>query len=387
MNQIPSAASKASTAREYPMEKKFREDIPDKPGIYRMFRSNGDLLYVGKAKSLKHRVSSYFRKSGRHSEHILEMLSQARSLNTSVTGSAVEAALLESDEIKRLSPPYNIALREKDRRLHFFSRDFSDVRVEPEKDFSIGPVILRKSLEPLSIINQLLSSELKSELDSTTIETILGSPPEYAPEPECFILGMSAFKLELQDRFSFPLSLIAFMKLGGRFWKIKMEELAILEAEKASGSDDDSMADEDSEEEVDIIEWTPERVTRALKSIIRRGIYLIRRARWLGWLSESTLVWDTQTDSQKRRNLMVITRGKPDFKGLIATSIEIPFPSGYRKSFGKRQKSFDLKTYDRLRVLTTEIRRLLGEDRGIELHLGPNVRLKNEKLNQVLKWV
>ncbi|MBW2706369.1 MAG: GIY-YIG nuclease family protein [Deltaproteobacteria bacterium] len=87
--------------RIYPMAPEERLPLPDKPGIYRMLRANGDLLYIGKAKSLKMRVNSYFRKKAPHAEHILEMLTQAQKLDYTLTGSAVEAAMLESDEIKR----------------------------------------------------------------------------------------------------------------------------------------------------------------------------------------------------------------------------------------------------------------------------------------------
>ncbi|RJQ83930.1 MAG: hypothetical protein C4519_05935 [Desulfobacteraceae bacterium] len=97
--------------RTYPMDCEDRRALPEQPGVYRMRRANGDILYVGKAKSLRQRVNSYFRGSAAHAEHILEMLTQARALDFAATASALEAAVLESDEIKRHCPPYNIALR------------------------------------------------------------------------------------------------------------------------------------------------------------------------------------------------------------------------------------------------------------------------------------
>jgi DNA polymerase-3 subunit epsilon len=107
--------------RAYPMEVDVRLRLPQQPGVYRMLRSNGDLLYIGKARSLKKRVNSYFQKKRHHSEHILEMLTQACQLDVTTTESALEAAILESDEIKQWSPPYNIALRERNRRIAFSS--------------------------------------------------------------------------------------------------------------------------------------------------------------------------------------------------------------------------------------------------------------------------
>ena len=68
------------------MKREIRLNLSEKPGIYRMLRSNGDLLYIGKATSLKHRVNSYFRQKGSQAEHILEMLSQATDLDVTLTG-------------------------------------------------------------------------------------------------------------------------------------------------------------------------------------------------------------------------------------------------------------------------------------------------------------
>ena len=89
--------------RVWPMPRDVRLSLPDAPGIYRMLRTSGDVLYVGKAASLHHRVNSYFRKQHGMPERTLEMLSQARGISFSQTPSALEAALLETDEIKRAS--------------------------------------------------------------------------------------------------------------------------------------------------------------------------------------------------------------------------------------------------------------------------------------------
>ncbi len=58
------------------------------------------------------RVKSYFQKKSRHPEHILEMLSQAVEISFKITPTALQAAVLETDEIKKYTPPYNKALKE-----------------------------------------------------------------------------------------------------------------------------------------------------------------------------------------------------------------------------------------------------------------------------------
>ncbi len=85
--------------------------LPAKPGVYRMFNARGDVLYVGKAKSLKSRVSSYA-KSGGHSNRIMRMISETAAMEFVVTATETEALLLEANLIKQLKPRYNVILRD-----------------------------------------------------------------------------------------------------------------------------------------------------------------------------------------------------------------------------------------------------------------------------------
>lgn len=85
--------------------------LPAKPGVYRMIGAKGDVLYVGKAKSLKNRVSSYA-KSGGHSNRIMRMIADTRAMEFVITGTETEALLLEANLIKQLKPRYNVLLRD-----------------------------------------------------------------------------------------------------------------------------------------------------------------------------------------------------------------------------------------------------------------------------------
>src|SRR5688500_7221877 len=80
-----------SRRRVWPMPRDVRLSLPDAPGIYRMLRTDGSVLYVGKAASLHHRVNSYFRKQNGVPERVLEMLSQARAISFEVTPSPLAA--------------------------------------------------------------------------------------------------------------------------------------------------------------------------------------------------------------------------------------------------------------------------------------------------------
>lgn len=91
--------------------KNHLKHLPSKSGVYRMFGADGDLLYVGKAKSLKNRVSNYA-KLGGHTQRIARMISLTRSMEFVVTETETEALLLEASLIKKLKPRFNILLRD-----------------------------------------------------------------------------------------------------------------------------------------------------------------------------------------------------------------------------------------------------------------------------------
>lgn len=118
--EIPKDETGASSAPQAPSTSaksgpdiiaSYVKTLPNKPGVYRMYDEVGDVLYVGKAKKLKNRVSNYA-KSGGHTNRIALMISLTRSMEFVVTATETEALLLEANLIKKLRPRFNILLRD-----------------------------------------------------------------------------------------------------------------------------------------------------------------------------------------------------------------------------------------------------------------------------------
>lgn len=87
------------------------KDIPQDPGVYIMKSSSGEILYIGKAKNLKERLSSYFRHNSEMPSKVRKLISNIRELEFTVTDSELSALILESRLIKEHKPRFNTALK------------------------------------------------------------------------------------------------------------------------------------------------------------------------------------------------------------------------------------------------------------------------------------
>ncbi|NBJ13284.1 excinuclease ABC subunit UvrC [Microvirga arsenatis] len=104
-------ANPGSVQRGTEVIRHFWTTLPNAPGVYRMLDAKGDVLYVGKAKSLKNRVGSYARGQA-HSNRIARMIAETASMEFVTTATETEALLLEANLIKQLKPRYNVLLRD-----------------------------------------------------------------------------------------------------------------------------------------------------------------------------------------------------------------------------------------------------------------------------------
>jgi hypothetical protein len=294
----------------FPCSAEKRRALPDGPGIYRFVRSNGDVLYVGKAASLRKRVASHFASRSKKSD-ALEMLSQASDVTFSTTATALESALLEVEEIQRLDPPYNTQLRVAERRAWFASRDFDDVRDAPDADHRVGPLPSRGAVAGLAAMKRLLAGEPPAAALRAAAVRV---PEAFAPDPDVFGAAWDAFA-----------PAIPLLVAGRALHPLREEETS----EQATDG------------------WTPERVGRHLARTLAGESLLVRRARLLCLLVDGYLTF--RENGQERS---------------IGQGRERP------RSRHERQLEFDAKRYDWVRVLATELRRVHFEGGHVEIWIG-----------------
>ncbi len=107
----PGPGDAAAAPKGVPVIQSHLKTLPGQPGVYRMINAAGDVLYVGKAKNLKKRVTSYARPQ-RHPIRTRRMIAETAAMEFVTTHTEAEALLLESNLIKRFKPRYNILLRD-----------------------------------------------------------------------------------------------------------------------------------------------------------------------------------------------------------------------------------------------------------------------------------
>ena len=89
--------------------------LPDAPGVYMMIGDDGQILYIGKAVSLRSRVRSYFQDSAAHAYRTVKMVERVVDVRTIVVSNEIESLILEANLIKRHQPAFNVRLRDDKR--------------------------------------------------------------------------------------------------------------------------------------------------------------------------------------------------------------------------------------------------------------------------------
>ena len=161
--------------------------LPDLPGVYLMKNQRGTVIYVGKARSLKDRVRSYFQKGASLSTRIESLVQHITDIEWIVTGSDLEAFILESNLIKKYRPRYNIILRD-DKNYPLLRLDVEDTfpritvvrRIKKDGALYFGPYVPAGAMrETLRIIKRIFplatcKIDLNKSYDRPCIEYEIG---------------------------------------------------------------------------------------------------------------------------------------------------------------------------------------------------------------------
>lgn len=256
---------KPATGYEYRLDKVKRLKLPDAPGVYRMLGASGEVLYVGKATSLRSRVNSYFRGKKGRDQRKLEMLAQVWDLDVTDCGSPLEAALLESDEIKRLNPPYNVMLRTGRRHLVFYNQEFSESSREQSATFSRGPFRNHNWIEHLRLLRRSLE---RDRFEQIFFDPIPAEDLEHGFDTFCARHGVTRAQLK---------TVRAQLALG--LWLHRAHVEPEIEPTESDASEDDE--ESAAAREVADVVLSPDEIADKFDRLFRRAARELRRGRSL----------------------------------------------------------------------------------------------------------
>ena len=131
--------------------------------------------------------------------------------------------------------------------------------------------------------------------------------------------------------------------------------------------------------------WTPERVQVSLEWLALLAALARRRAMWLTRLVDASVVW-RESDSTDAR-LIVIEKGEIVLSKAVDADLAPPIPPGYGRPVMARREVFTVAYFDRLRVLTTELKRLVAAGAPVALRFGVAPALADSRLASALWWV
>lgn len=350
----------AAKKLKYPIAPERYRTLPDAPGVYRFMRKNGDVLYVGKAASLKKRTASHF--SGRAgTQQAPEMLTQVSDIAVTVVASALEAALLENETIKTLRPPYNVQLVAKDAPVWYATPAFDAAASARSELHCVGPLPSEFSLEPLAALIALVGgAPATQELRANAV----GVSALFTPDETVFAAGWTELASRHAEAFG-----------GSTSPRRRVLELAKKLLAAGATPEPDSLAQEEQVEETlaQTRAWDAPRVARHVERALVQAYRTYRRAHWLGLLHDSDVLY--REPNATRTRLLKVRDGAVLAAEDAPSDAVLEGAPGERLRPIRREAVFDRAKYERLRVLTTELKRIVRDGGFVAVRWGPRRRL------------
>lgn len=133
---------------QYIFDREFLRNLPERPGIYKMRDREDKVVYIGKAKNLNNRISSYFRSTSDRPEKIATVLQRVYSIEYEILGSELEALLYESRSIREHKPDINVQIEVHDRKV-VLKKERNVILVLPSKYEDRAELVLLRKAKPL----------------------------------------------------------------------------------------------------------------------------------------------------------------------------------------------------------------------------------------------
>ncbi len=349
----------------YPIAPERYKNLPDAPGVYKFLRSNGDVLYVGKAASLKKRAASHFSARG-GTQQAPEMLTQVSEIEVTLVASALEAALLENETIKHIQPPYNVQLTANDPRVWYSTATFEHATVMPDPEHSLGPVPSEYSLRPLAALIALASG---TPSNASLRSTAVGVSALWTPDAEVFAAGWAEFSARHGEALT-GAPRLAVLRLASALLRNRAAEKPVEDLESSDLPTPKTHA------------WDPERVARHLERAAAQAYQTYRRARWLQLIHDSDIIY-REPDNARPRLLRVRNGTVVESSDTTADHAAMPHP----RAVSRVSATFDRSKYDRLRILTTELKRIHRDGGQVTVSWGRGRAVRPLFLGGILRLV
>lgn len=324
----------------------WRENLPDKPGVYRLRDCEGGDLYIGKASSLKKRVPQHFHSTNWRSKD--GMTSAICGIDVEICETELEAALLEASLIEEARPACNRALSGPPPAVAWLSRDLARSVPEKRRGFPLGP---HQAGGPLSDLKRLCDALAAGEAG------LLAEACRWfgSFEQESLASGFEMFRAAHPDCAS-----------GS---PADLQRLASLIETPEKGEDGEWGEDPE-----------PVKALKALESIVAAAGSAARRTRWYGLLTCSTLRWETAGGTRE----LVFCRGNVESARWVSPETAWGSHSGGCPGIGTIGPS----GLRRLSLLTGEIRSLVRRGRGMTLiPEGDSKALDMDRLRRMLERI
>jgi hypothetical protein len=349
MSEEGDGAQAQSRGGTYALARDRRLALPDEPGVYRMIDGEGGTLYIGKATSVRDRVNQYFQTRRGLSGRKKELVSQVHDVRCSLEATPLEAAIAESDAIKESEPPYNEALVSDGRQTVPVGRwpggdeAVSLLGVEPESIWlTVGQ---RGVLDRLAALEESLATgEPTEELVEAVRRESLGAEDELGDEFERFrarvLAEMGAGRVGYEQ----------WMACGARWRRQKRRRDESESTSDAGGSEEDRTYEDEFE------------------SLVRHGTAALARGIWLYRLSGAAVAWRPRAWEGGEADgwrFVAVSNGE------IEQRRTVPGEEADRRIAAWEGQCGELETirmYDRMRVMATKLKRLVGG--GAEIRVG-----------------